>query len=117
MVHKADTRHKLITCVLPIGVAMPLAHTLREEKAIVTTNVSNARGVGMLTATAHLGLGDQTEKQILTVTVDQDVADEIFEFIYFEAKINQPHGGLMYMSRLDDYVPLIVPEDLPEEEL
>ena len=116
MVHKADSRHKLITCVFPIGVALPLAHTLKHEKGIVTSNVSNARGVGKLTAAAHRRLGDQTEKQILTVTVDQSVADDIFEFIYFEAKINEPHGGLMYMSSLDDYVPLVVPEDLPEED-
>ena len=101
MVHKAESRHKLITCVLPVGVAMPLAHTLRDEKGIITTNVSYARGVGKLTAAAHRRLGDHTEKQILTVTVDQSIADDIFEFIYFAAKINEPHGGLMYMSRLD----------------
>ena len=114
--HKADNPHKLITCILPLGVAMPLAHALKKEKAIVTSNVSNARGMGKLTATAHRRFGDQTEKQILTVTVDENVADDVFEFIYFEARINQPHGGLIYMSRLGDYVPLVVPEDLPEEE-
>ncbi len=107
--------HKLITCVLPIGVAIPLAQKLREDKGIVTATVNNARGIGKLTAAAHRHLGGQTEKQVLTVTVEQSVADDIFEFIYFEAGINEPHGGLMYMSALDHYIPLVVPEDLPED--
>lgn len=108
--------HKLITCVLPIGVALPLAHKLRSEKGIATATVNNARGMGKLTAAAHRRLGGQTEKQILTVTLDQGIADDIFEFIYFEAGINEPHGGLMYMSALDHYIPMVVPEDILDEE-
>lgn len=111
----ASDGHKLITCVLPLGVAVPLARALKSEKGIVTAHVSNARGVGKLTPTADRRLGDHTEKHILSVVVDDEDADEAFALIYHEAGINQPHGGLMFMSRLKDYVPLVLP-DLPEEE-
>ncbi len=114
--HMAANGHKLITCVLPLGVAPPLARALKSEKGIVTAHIGNGRGVGKLTPTAHRRFGDQSEKQILTVVVDAKEADDIFAFIYFEAGINQPHGGLMFMSRADNCVPLILP-DLPEERM
>ena len=106
--------HKTITCILPIGVALPVARTLKHEKGIITANVSNARGLGKLTHHLHRRLGDQTEKQILTVVVPDDRADEIFEFIYHEARIDRPHGGLIYVTGLDRATPFVLP-DLPEE--
>ncbi len=108
-------RHRLICCVLPLGVAMPLMATLKREKNIDTANVNNARGVGKLTAAAYRRLGDHTEKQFLTVVVAEDQADALFEFIYHEAKINRPHGGLMYMCGLHAATPFALP-DLPEQE-
>jgi nitrogen regulatory protein PII len=110
-----DGNHKLITCILPIGVAHSVVQTLKNEKQFVTANVSNARGLGKQTDLKHRRLGDQTEKQILTVVVPDDQADEIFEFIYHEAHIDRPHGGLVFMSNLDRATPFVLP-DLPEEE-
>jgi nitrogen regulatory protein PII len=112
----AGTEHKLITCFLPLGVAPPLAKALKSEKGIATAHISNARGIGKLTSSAHRQLGDQTEKQILTVVVGEDDADDVFAFIYFEAKIDRPHGGLIYMSSVGKHVPLILPE-LPDEDI
>ena len=109
-----DRSHKLITCILPIGVAHSVGETLKNEKRIVTANVSNARGLVKLTRHSHRRLGDQSEKQILTVAVPDDQADEIFEFIYHEAKIDRPHGGLVYMSTLQRATTFVLP-DLPEE--
>jgi nitrogen regulatory protein PII len=112
----ATSSHKLITCFLPLGVATPLAKSLKAEKGLATAHVSNARGVGKLTQTEHRQLGDQTEKQILRVVVPAEDADDVFEFIYFEAGIDKPHGGLILMSRVDNFVPLILPDDIPEED-
>ena len=109
-----DRRHKLITCILPIGVAHSVVQTLKDEKQIVTADVSNARGLGKLTFHKHRSLGDESEKQILTVVVPDDQADEIFEFIYHEARIDRPHGGLVYMSTLEPATTFVLP-DLPEE--
>lgn len=109
------TDYKLITCVLPVGVAMPVVRKLKSEKGVVTANVNNARGVGKLTAREHRRLGNQTEKQIMTVVVPAARADEIFAFIYHEAGINQPHGGLMYVHGLARSTEFALP-DLPEED-
>ena len=95
--------------------ALPLAKALKAEKGIVTSHISYGRGIGKLTSADHLRLGDQTEKQILTVVVDGQDADDIFSFIYFQAGIDQPHGGMISMARADNCVPLVLP-DLPEEE-
>ena len=106
---------KLITCFLPLGVALPLAKALQAEKDIVCSHISYGRGVGKMTSLDNRRLGDQAEKQILTVVVDEKDADDIFSFIYFEANINQPHGGMIAMARADHHVPLILP-DIPEED-
>ena len=40
-------------------------------------------------------------KEVLTVVAtSQKQADELFEYIYHEAKINRPHGGIIYMAKL-----------------
>ncbi len=107
---------KLIICILPKGICLDVVKSLKEEKDIVTANVNTARGVGKLTPLAYRGVGEQTEKEVLTVAVPGEDADEIFGFIYDEAKIDRPHGGLIYMSNLDYVSAYSLPEDLPEEE-
>lgn len=109
-------RHKLITCVLPKGICLDVIKSLKEEKGIITANLNTARGVGKLTPLAYRGVGEQSEKEVLTVTVASENADEIFGYIYDEAKIDRPHGGLIYMSSLDSVSAYSLPEDLPEEE-
>lgn len=106
---------KLITCILPKGICFDVEKSLKEEKGIVTANVKTARGLGKLTPLAYRGVGEQTEKEILTVTVSSEDADEIFGFIYDEARINKPHGGLIYMSNIDVISAYSLPEDLPDE--
>jgi len=107
---------KLITCILPKSICFDVVKLLKEEKGILTANVNTARGLGKLTPLAYRGVGEQTEKEILTVSVPSEDADDIFGFIYDEAGINKPHGGLIYMSNLDCVSAYSLPEDLPEEE-
>jgi len=68
---------KLITCILPKGICTDVVKSLKEEKGVVTANVNTARGLGKLTPLAYRGVGDQTEKEILTVAVPSEDADEI----------------------------------------
>lgn len=105
---------KLITGILPGGGAMDVLKKLREEKGIISANANTARGMGKLTPRAYRGVGEQTEKQILNVVVDADRADEIFEYIYHEANIDRPHGGIIFMAGLQQQTPFILP-DLPKE--
>ncbi len=106
--------HKLITCLLPKGVALGIVKALKEEKGIFKANINSARGLGKITPLAYRGVGEQSENEILTVVVEYQLADEIFEFIYEEADINRPHGGMMYQCDLQKSSPFILPE-LPEE--
>ena len=106
---------KLITCVLPKGIAANVIEQLKSEHGIYTANKNNARGVGKITPLAYRGIGAQSEKEILTVEVPENVADKIFEFIYETANINRPHGGLIYMSKLNRATVFKLPE-IPVED-
>ena len=105
---------RLITGILPGTKAMELLKKLKEEKGIITAHANSARGMGKLTPRAYRGAGEQTEKQILNVVVDAYRAEEIFEYIYHEANIDRPHGGIIFMTALRLGTPFILP-DLPEE--
>lgn len=108
------TKQKLITGMLPRGKSHEVIKKLKEEKNILTAYVNTARGMGKLTPGANRGVGEQTEKEILDVIVDEIIADEIFEYIYEVAEIDRPHGGIIYMTKVQQTTPYVLP-DLPEE--
>ena len=110
-----EPKEKLITCILPKGVATPILRRLKEEKGIVTCNINNARGTGRFTHRRVQRLGVVSEKEILNVVTSAERADEIFEFIFYEADINRPHGGMIFMTKLA-HASLFELPDLPEEE-
>ncbi len=101
---------KLISCILPKGKAMPVMKALKEDRDIVSANIHSARGAGRLTPLNYRGMGETTEKEVLDVVVNASRADEIFEFLYQAAEIDQPHGGLMYMQALLKATPYQLPE-------
>lgn len=106
---------KLITCILPKGVALPVLKKLKDEKGISRVNINSARGMGKITPLAYRGIGGQTEKEIMNIVVSEDDADDVFEYVYLEAEINQPHGGMIYMCSLAKATSFILP-DIPEED-
>ena len=88
-----NKKEKRITCFLPKGTGVKMVEMLQSEKNIVSTNV-------------HSGRGQRTaetwkEQEILTVIVDADRAEEIFEYIYFQGKLNEPGGGFIFQSDLN----------------
>jgi hypothetical protein len=105
---------KEIFCILPKGVALGVVKRLKEVHRIMSSNISNARGVGKITPLAYRGIAGQSEKEILSVIVSGNIADELFEFIYHEADINRPHGGIMYMQALQATTEYSLPE-VPDE--
>jgi len=109
-----QVRHKHISCILAKGTAAGVIKALKETHGIMAGNINNARGVGKITPLAYRGIAGQSEKEILSVVVPAGRADEIFEFIYHEAEINRPHGGIMYMHVLPRTTEYRLP-DLPEE--
>lgn len=106
---------KLITCILPKGRAMPLLKQLKQEYGLISANFNHARGSGRLSPLTQRGVGEQTEKEILTVVVDKKQAEEIFDFIFFTAEINRPHGGMIFQNALALATHYQIPEELPEE--
>ncbi len=91
---------KLITCILPKGIAARVSKMLLTERGVITGNINNARGSGHITAKIHQKAGYQTEKEVFRVVVDADEADEVFEFIYRHAELHHPHGGIMFQNAL-----------------
>ena len=83
-----------------MGKAMPVLKQLKEEFNIIAGNINHARGSGRITPLASRGIGEQTEKEILNVVVDEAQVEAVFEFIFCVAEINQPQGGLLFQTTL-----------------
>jgi len=105
---------KLITAILPKGRALDVVDKLEHEKQLTTANFNYARGMGKLTPVKYRGVGEQSEKEVFTVVVDESRADEIFEYIYNIADINRPHGGLIYMQKLMQSTDFVLPDVIEE---
>ena len=112
---QAIEQQKVITCILPKGRAMPVVRLLARERGLTAVDLHYARGVGRITPLRHRGIGETSEKEILTVAVPSSEADALFETIYEIAEVNRPHGGLMFMHALTAATGFRLP-DLPEEE-
>lgn len=110
-----NIRHKLITCILPKGIATNVVKQLKAERNIITANINSARGMGRLTPDAYRGVGEQTEKEILNVVVTEGQSEDIFTYLYEKADINRPHGGIIFMAALQHASDYTLPE-LPDEE-
>ncbi len=108
------TPAKLITCILPKGRAHALQKVLVEERGIHEVNFHHARGLGRFSPLSARGIGEQQEKEILEVTVSEADADELFEFMFFRGEIDEPHGGIIYMTSVPRATRLELP-DMPSE--
>jgi nitrogen regulatory protein PII len=108
-------RQKLITSIVPKGSGRKVLVGLRKDHGINTGNINMARGAGLYNPLAKRGVGEQTEKEMLTVVVAADKADEIFEYIYYLADIGEPHHGIIYQSDLMCSSQYEMPKDIAEE--
>ena len=74
------------------------------------SNIQNARGVGRHTPLRERGIGDQSEKEVFSFIVGEKEADDAFEFVFHEAHIDEPHGGIVYMCDITAATPFMLPE-------
>lgn len=107
---------KLITAVLPKGRARAVQQALVDEKNIHTGHFHYGRGVGRDSHIRDRGIGEQQEREIFDVVVAPELADEIFEFIYEQAGMNEPHGGMIYMASLPRSTMMTMPDIRSEED-
>lgn len=101
---------KQIVCIVPKGRGSRLVEALSTEKRIFNSNFSHARGVGRSAGVFERGVGEQQEKDVFSVTVAADQADDIFEFLFFAAGLDEPNSGLMYMQATPKTTMMTVPE-------
>jgi hypothetical protein len=97
-----------IVCIVPKGKASYINKGLIEDHDIHAATFHHARGTSKTSVSAK-GLGQQREKDVLQVSVPREIADDIFEYIFFRAGMNQAHGGIVYMTK----APRISIMDLP----
>ena len=98
---KFETSTKMIACILPKGRARALQQSLVDEKNIHGGNFHYGRGVGRDSHIRDRGIGEQQEREIFEVVVSAEQADEIFEFIFFEAGMDEPHRFQKYLLIAD----------------
>jgi len=110
---KPDSTFKVITVILDKdGTATELARKLKEEHKLFTGNIQNARGTG--DPSTKRSFMSQVEKDLLTVMVPEEQADDIFTFIYQECRMGDLFGGFMYQAHLGRTSEYSLP-DLGEE--
>ena len=93
---------KLITCILPLYSALELAEKLKAQFSIDAITIHHCRGSGTAAPQGIRGLGRQLEKDVLLIKTTDDQADSVFEWIYWEAKIHEPHHGFIYQSPIEE---------------
>jgi nitrogen regulatory protein PII len=106
------TEQKLIQAIIPMGTALPILKALRDDKALDAAHVNFARGVGRFVRWSERRLGDDEEKEILSIIVPNDRADEIFEWVFHQADMDRPHGGIVYMTPLSHASMFVIPPEL-----
>jgi nitrogen regulatory protein PII len=109
------SHQKLIISILPKGAGREVLQVLRKDHGIKTGNINMARGAGMYNPLDKRGVGEQSEKEMLTVVVSTEQADEVFAYIYEAARIDEPHRGIIFQSDLKSSSQYTLPTDLAEE--
>ena len=107
-------KSKLITAILPKGVSLNVVSRLKEEKGVMTANFGYALGIGKMTAESVRSAGEEREREILSVVVDEERGEEIYEYVYHAADMNKPHGGFLFMSAISSSG-YVLPEGIEDE--
>ncbi len=98
---------KLITCFLPKGKALDVVRALHEEKGVNTANVTSGRGQGLVRSISY---GKWAEIEVLHVTVNTAIAEDIFWYVFDKAELGLPGGGFIFQSELLRSTPFELPE-------
>ncbi len=85
---------KLITCILDEKLSHPIMEYLHEQKKIIRINKFSARGI------SYIGHLDVRQMDVISVVVREEEAQEVFEFLFHEGKIDRAHGGMIFQEKL-----------------
>lgn len=109
---------KLITCILPNdGTEKILLSVLCDEKKILRANSTSCMGIAILAGvtTKVDELPEPTMVWKVDVLVAEKDANDLYEYIYEQARIGRHRGGVIWMSALTLSSPFSLPEGLPAE--
>ena len=109
------TDFKKITVILPKGRGLELLKSLKEDKSVVAATLNFARGVGKMTPLRFRGVGEQSEKEVISVVVSAEQSEDVYRYLFETAGINNPHAGIIYMNRLAKSNLFTLPAELEEE--
>jgi len=88
---------KIIHCILPAGSANDLVERLRQEHGLACVISHHARGGGISTKKGEKAFR-YIECDVVTLLAPAARADELFEFVYRAAGIDQRHTGMVLME-------------------
>jgi hypothetical protein len=109
---------KLISCILPDdGRERHLLAWLRDQAGIIRANSVYCRGHSVLRETSTRGgkLPEPTLVRLVTIVVEPETAEALFDGIHARADIQRPGGGIIFMTPLIFATPFVLPEDVPNE--
>lgn len=109
----------MIVCMLPDdGTDIKIMYQLRKEKDVTRAESIACRGEPNLqTAKTRLGkLPEPILYRILTIIVTEAEADDVFDFVYDKAQLDQPGLGALVQTTLIGATRYVMPGDVPEEE-
>ena len=107
------TDASLITCIVQRGLGDSIVKAAQGAGAVGAT-VHYAQGTGVRERLGILGLAVEAEKEIVSIIVANDQADQVFERIYLAGKLDTPGMGIITMTTLDK-VATYVPHELVEK--
>jgi hypothetical protein len=101
-----------ICCVLPRGQGLPLQSRLFNELGLTRVELHSARG---FMGSDPERLFSRIERDVLQVVVNEERADEVFEWLYHEAHVADQEGRFLYVARLARATPFALPGGIPLE--
>jgi hypothetical protein len=93
-------------------------HALKDEKKILTAHQIVCRGMGAVGRPGRgfrVGARPPKSLRLLTVVVAEDQADEIFDFVFEQANVDRPMGGIVFSGPLEGATAFLIPEGVDEE--
>lgn len=109
---------KLISCILPDdGTERRLLGWLRDQQGITRANSLYCRSHSVLRR-AGMRRGKLPEPslvRLVTLVVDAQEADALFDLIHVQVQIDRPGGGVLFMTPLSFATPFALPADLANE--